>query len=838
MKCENLVNPNAIDNTNPHFSWKIISDKPMRQEAFEIQVASDSMLLLNGLPDLWNLGKIDASTSVMVPYNGAALSSRSLCWWRVRVWNGQGEVSAWSPVARFGIGILDKADMKGSFIGLASMKTPILRKKFTLIDKNTAFLHVNSLGYHEVYINGEKVSEDVLSPAVSQFNKRSLAVTYDVSRYLRIGANELVIWLGQGWYKQTAWDRVDINILDGPVARAQLDVRQNNSWNTLLVTDSTWKGRESGYEDTGTWNALRFGGEKVDAAKNPADMYPATLDGLAWQPAAVMNVPDHEVSPVMTEPNRIREKIPAKSVKKINSNTWLVDMGKSLNGWFELRLPKLAEGQTIAIDYTDDLTADGQWLEMEGGQADKYIAMGKAGEIFCNKFNHHAFRYVKITNLPVKPALKDMNAFLLHTDYRAASSFECSDPDLNAIHDMIQYTMRCLAFSGYMVDCPHLERAGYGGDGNSSTLSLQIMYDVAPLFANWLQAWSDAMREGGSLPHVAPNPGAGGGGPYWCGFIIMASWQTYVNYGDSRLIEKYYPAMKKWLGYVEKYTINGLLKRWPDLPYRDWYLGDWLAPSGVDSGNQSSIDLVNNCFISDCFSKMEKIAAVLGKPVEATVFAERRNSLNKLLHTTYYNPDNKTYSTGSQLDMAYPMLAGATPKEQYADVKKQLFENTENNHRGHIAAGLVGVPIVTRWAVENKAADFIYAMLKKRDYPGYLYMIDNGATTTWESWNRDRSRIHNCYNGIGSWFYQAIGGIRPDEANPGYRHVFIEPQIPEGVSWAKVTKETPYGTIAVNWEKQNGQIKFNIAIPVGCTASFLLPERAKILESGRHEICY
>jgi alpha-L-rhamnosidase len=458
---------------------------------------------------------------------------------------------------------------------------------------------------------------------------------------------------------------------------------------------------------------------------------------------------------------------------------------------------------------------------------------------------------VKIYNMRENIQPEDVHAYLIHTDYKPAASFECSDPDLNAIHNLIQYTMRCLAYAGYMVDCPHLERAGYGGDGNSSTLTLQTLFDTAPLFTNWLQAWEDAMTEDGSLPHVAPNPGAGGGGPYWCGFIIQAPWQTYINYNDSRLIEKYYPAMKAWLGYVDAYTVNGLLKRWPDTPHRDWYLGDWLAPGGVDTGNQSSIDLVANCFISDCLDKMERIATLLGKPEEAAGFAARRNALNQLLHTTYFKMSNRSYATGSQLDMTYPMLTGVTPDNLYVAVQRQLLNFTENNHNGHLAAGLVGVPIVTRWAIENKAADFMYSMLKKRDYPGYLYMIDNGATTTWESWDRSRSRIHNCYNGIGSWFYQAVGGIRPDEAHPGYQHFFIDPQIPQGVTWAKTSKESPYGTIQVDWTLEPNQLKANITIPIGTQATFVMPAKAQsckingtetsdlqnfVLENGEHQI--
>ena len=396
--------------------------------------------------------------------------------------------------------------------------------------------------------------------------------------------------------------------------------------------------------------------------------------------------------------------------------------------------------------------------------------------------------------------------------------------------------MKCLTFSGYMVDCPHLERAGYGGDGNSSTMSLQTMYDVAPTFANWVQTWGDSMREGGSLPHVGPNPGAGGGGPYWCGFFVQAPWRTYVNYNDPRLIEKYYSQMKEWFKYVDKYTVDGLLKHWPDTKYRDWYLGDWLAPMGVDAGNQASVDLVSNCFISECLSTMYKTALTLGKREEAEEFAMRREKLNKLIHQTFYRADEGIYSTGSQLDMCYPMLVGVVPDSLYNKVKENVVTMTEEKYKGHIAVGLVGVPILTEWAVRNKQVDFFYQMMKKRDYPGYLYMIDHGATATWEYWSGERSRVHNCYNGIGTWFYQAVGGIRLDEAEPGYRHFYVDPQIPNGVTWAKVTKESPYGTIAVNWELQGNQLNLQLTVPAGTTATVCIPNNAVSCEMNKKKV--
>ena len=714
LKCENLINPLGIDNTSPHFSWKLKGDGwKQGQTYYEIQVSSDSLSLADDKADLWDTGKVKSDASVMVPYQGKQLNSRSMCYWRVRAWNSKKKVSAWSPVARFGVGILEKNQMQGEYIGSSAeggkICAPILRKKVRMTKGETAILHVNTLGYHEIYVNGEKVGEDILTPAVSHLSKRSLIVTYDITPYLKDGENDLLIWLGQGWYKTTTFGTA----YDGPLVKAELDVWRNGEWQVVAKTDRTWKGRESGYSDTGTWRALQFGGERVDGRILPKDLSSQTLDQLKWAPVVTVNVPGHIASPQMCEVNKIHDTLQPVSIKKLGDDTWLVDMGRVQTGWFEMRMPTLPEGHEITMEYSDNLTKEGEFDKQ--GESDIYISGGGSGECFKNKFNHHAYRYVRISNFPVGPKAEWMKSLQIYGDYKQAATFECSDADLNAIHNMIQYTMKCLTFSGYMVDCPHLERAGYGGDGNSSTMSLQMMYDVAPTFENWLQTWSDSMREGGSLPHVGPNPGAGGGGPYWCGFFVQAPWRTYIHYNDPRLIEKYYSQMKEWFKYVDKYTVDGLLKRWPDTKYRDWYLGDWLAPMGVDAGNQASVDLVCNCFISDCLSTMEKTALKLGKEEEAQAFALRKKQLNELIHESFYRADEGIYATGSQLDMSYPMLVGVVPNVLYDKVKEKMIATTEQKHKGHIAVGLVGVPILTEWVTRNKEVNLFYQMLKKRD---------------------------------------------------------------------------------------------------------------------------
>ena len=827
LLCENLRNPLGIDKTMPRFSWKIKSDKNgTEQKAYQLMVASNVSLLNKNKSDLWDSGETASSDNILVPYKGVALNSGSSVYWKVRVWDESGHVSSWSPVAEFSIGLLNKEDWHASYIGVPSKDgfsdCPQLKKSFNMANTGKKmFLYVNSLGYHEVYLNGKKVGDGVLSPAVSQYNKRSLVITYDVSSLVKKGRNDLVLWLGSGWYSSGLPGVVN----EGPLVKAQLEQLTGKQRKIILATNSSWEGRSSEYTRVGKWQSGNFGGEEINGNRVTKNLSGASLDDGSWKPVAEVMVPDHEVSPQMVEVNRIMETIKPAAISALAEKEFLVDMGKNLTGWVEIHFPKLEKSQVIVMEFSDNLDKKGKLTNLK--QVDRYIASGEGMEVFKNKFNYHGFRYIKISNLKEAPDKNAINAYLIHTGYELASSFQCSDPDLNKIQDMLFYTLRCLSIGGDLVDCPQIERLGYGGDGNASTLTAQTMFNLAPLYSNWLQAWADCIREDGGMPHTAPNPYPAGGGPFWCGFIITASWNTYMNYGDATILQKYYPVMQKWLGYVDKYTVDGLLKRWPDNDYRAWYLGDWATPKGINQTADASIDLVNNCFVAECYNSMQKIAKVLGKANDAELYSQKREQLQKKIHQTFFDPSKNSYATGTQIDLTYPMLAGVVPKELTEEVTKSLVNDIKNIRDGHFATGLVGIPVFTEWAIRNQAVDLMYSMLKRKGYPGYMHMLDNGATTTWEHWDGERSRIHNCYNGIGSWFYQAVGGIRPSEDMVAYRKVKIQPQIPQGVTWAKTTKETPYGKLVVNWEIKANTMEMELEIPVGINAEVVIPSGIK-----------
>ncbi len=829
LRCENLTDPLGLGTDTPRLSWKITSEENGNlQKAYQILAASNITLLDEKNADLWNSGKIISPESHLVPYQGKELGSRSLCYWKVRTWDGYDNCSEWSDAAFFSIGLLEESDWNADYIGFPHKGgyytvSPQLKRTFILDDTGEkVFLYVNSLGYHEVYVNGVKAGDYVLTPSVSQFSKRSLVMTYDISHMLRKGRNDLVAWTGRGWYSES------LPGVSAPVhlVRVQAEKLNRNQWEQILVTDTLWEGRNSGYSNIGTWSWFQFGGEYTDASLLLPDLSAESLDMVTWTSVFSAEKPVGVATPQLCESDRIFESTHAVSVVKVNDSSWIADMGKSITGYAEIHFPQLQKGDSILMEYCDHLDDEGNIVNQ--GQMDVFISAGGKNEYFRNKFNYHGFRYIRISNLPHEPLPVNIKAHMIHTGYNwHSSSFECSDPDLNRIHDMISYTLRCLSLGGYLVDCPTVERLGYGGDGGSSTETAQIMFPLAPLYSNWLQAWADCIREDGGMPHTAPYPYAAGGGPYYCGFIITASWRTYLNYGDAVILSKYYPIMQKWLGYVEKFSPRGLLERWPDTDYRVWYLGDWAVPTGVDRKDPASVKLVNNCFIAVCYETMEKIAAVLGKTHDSEIYRQKHRSLKNLIHNTFFDAERSVYGSASQIDLTYPLLAGIVPDSIAGTVRENLRDVILNKHRGHFACGVVGIPVFTEWAIKNREADLFRSMLLKRDYPGYLYMLDNGATTTWEHWNGERSRIHNCYNGIGQWFYQALGGIRNDETECAYKSLIIDPQVPTGISWANTSQETPYGTVKVNWKISNDRFHMGVTIPPGSRARVMIPGHAK-----------
>ena len=848
LRCEYLTNPLGIDVETPRLSWiSTATARGWRQTAYRILAASSPENLRQDAGDLWDSGKVDSPQSAWASYAGKPMTYGLRVYWKVRVWDAANRPSPWSEQAMWSMGPR-AADWRARWVGEAPpegarpgtpLPFPWLRKTVTLAGKPTqATAYINPLGYFELYINGKKVSDDVLSPAVADYSKRNLYVTYDVTDYLVPGKNVVALWLGRGWYVRGHPGVVH----DGPLVRAQLDIASPGG-NLQVITDDTWKLRESPLTPLGRGTAFGdYGGERYDSRLELTNWNGLDLDDSDWKAASVFNPPPAVTAAQMVQPNRIMETIPAVGVEAYPAGGYLIDMGRDFTGWLEFRIPvSLPPGTTVKLEYADAKRAGSlQTLN----QRDEVVTNG-AALAFRSRFNYHGFRYVHVTGLAQAPAIQDATGYQIRTAYDRAGEFVSSNELMNRIYQLVTWTYQQLTLGGYVVDCPTRERLGYGGDAGTSIETGMFNFSTGGLYNRWLSNWRDAQQpETGALPHTAPNyQDQGGGGPMWGGFVVIAPWQLYLQYGDKRALETNYPMVRKWLAYLQSETVGNVLVNHTTFAMRmqQWnFLGDWETPSPVggingDRGDPRSVQLINSLHYLYQVQIAAKMAAILGKPDDAAQYDSLAAAVAGALHQTFYDPAKASYATCETPYLAFPLLVNVTPPELRKAVADNLEQTIRVKNAGHLDFGMDGAYFVLKYLMQAHRNDLIYLMTSQTDFPGWGYMLAQGATTSWEDWRGRQSNIHDTLISIGSWFIQGVGGIRIDPKSPGFEHFLIEPAPVGDLTFARTSYQSIHGKIVSDWKIENGALHMDVTVPPGTTATVYVPTSApaSVTESGR-----
>ncbi len=831
LSCEYLTDPNGIDETEPQLSWQMISDiRGQKQTAYHLLVASSREELAKEKGDLWDSGKIKSGKSRLIEYSGKALQSRTECFWKVRVWDKDGRPSSWSDPAYWSMGLLEKGDWTAQWIGSPdSVTAPYYRYSF-MLDRvpERASLYLASLGYFELYINGKKIGNEVLAPAVSNFSKRSYYQTYDVSAYLREGKNSIGIWMGTGWYTP-GLPGVKHN---SPVVRAQLEF--NDGKEQRIGTENSWETKPSARSRIGEWRWGKFGGELVDARLTDRQWWDNESSINGWKPAVFVETADVPCTAQKCRNNTRLAEIAPVSCERLNDTTVLVDFGTNLTGMMKMRFRGLDPGRKITIHYADFDGRDEEvsWRlrqEIRGfstfNQRDEFISAGRKEEEFANVFNYHGFRYVLVEGISYMPEKNDLAAIPVETEIPETGSFTCSNELYNRIHKMVRWTYRALNLGGQTVDCPHRERLGYG-DGQTIMDVGCFNFDASTLYSKWSENWWDEQKEDGFVPFVAPTPHGTGGGPAWGAMCIMVPWKTYLFYEDVRLLETGYPFMKKYIEYLGSHSKDGVLQ--DIFPGEKWdNLGDWVPPGrGMDKGewvDDSSRRFFNNCYRTHLLQIMIQVGSILGHTDDVAEFNQELSTAQKALHENWFNPADTTYANGEQPYLIYPLKTGVTPVELENDVFEKYVHTLMVKDGGHLNTGMIGTQIMFDYLLENDRNDLIDFMVNRTSYPGWGYMIEKGATTCWEQWNGYYSQIHSCFPYIGGWFYRGLAGIQWDPENPGFKNIILRPGLVESVDWVKCRYESHYGYITSNWEIEEDQFKWEVSIPVNNTATVYIP---------------
>lgn len=865
LRCEYQVNPLGIDSRVPRLSWKLETgnmkpERGIKQTAYQVLVASSEELLKKDKGDLWDSGKVVTDQSIQVEYAGKPLVSRHRCFWKVRVWTAVGSSlpsdhqpstidhspSAWSSPSFWTMGLLKPEDFIAKWISFPESETsPWARKEFKLAARpERAMAFVNVKGYYELYVNGQKVGDDVLAPAVSDLRKRALYRTHDISKLLRAGDNCVGLWLGRGWAR------------DGIRARVQLNIAVDGQ-DVVIGTDRSWTFSPSTHSLLGGWEWGNFGGECIDARREISGWSNAGCKAGQWKPVDECDAPAGLVVAQSCEPNRIGQVIPLAKCTALGTNAWELDFGVNLTGWLRLKMPRLEAGQKVVMRFADkrfqspagdktpagDIgatatwtikTADGDIAYQTFKHIDEFISAGKKGEQFCSKFNYHGFRYVIVEGLPKEPEKGDAEALLIESDLRDAGDFECSNELFNRIHKVNLWTLRCLDLGGYMVDCPHRERLGYG-DGQLGVESLAMSMNVPAFYSKWTEDWFDGQMDNGDLPHTAPDCG-GGGGPAWGGAGCVLPSKLYLYYGDKRILERAYEPVRRYVELLESRCSNDILRAYGG----QWdFIGDWVPPErGMDTSNwpeKPAQELFNNCYRLYLMEQLARAAELLGKADETQRWRARLKQLRPVIHKEFYDGANKHYVIDEQSYQLMPLMTGVVPDALKETVMKRLEEIIQVKCKGHLDTGMLGTYFLLQYLQETGRNDLVYTIMNQTSYPGWGYMLAQGATTLWEQWNGYFSQIHSCFTSPSGWLYQGLAGIRPDPSAPSFKHIIVKPAMVGDLTWVKSHHDSPYGRIVSNWKREGDKVSMDVTIPPNTTATVYVPTKdaAAVTESGK-----
>jgi alpha-L-rhamnosidase len=828
------INPIGIDDENPVFSWKLKSERRKRyQKAYQIIVWNE-----NSTDTCWNSGKVISDNNILVKYLGQPLKPVSLYKWKVRIWDNDGKTSYWSEEQYFLTGLFCEDDWKAEWISSPdSVYSPVFIKEFS-IDKipDLANVFVNCQGYFELYINGKKVGNDVLSPAVSDFQFENYYLTYNIRDFLKIGENTIGLWTGRGWYSYG----LPGVIHKSPVFRVQSHFTSNHS-SAVLISDTTWRTSNSNLSQIGSWRWNDMGGELIDSRISVSDW---SIDKFVTNTISIQK-PQAFTKSQICRPNIISDTILAKSILQIDKDVWLIDFGKNFTGWMKMKIKNQNPGDTIDFIYSDfcnkkpERKSKYEWDfgNVYINQRDAYICSVADSGIFCPKFNFHAFRYVIIQGLQSKPQFQDITGFMIESDIAEVGKFSCSDNDLNAIYELNRFTFRCLNAGGYYVDCPHRERLGYG-DGQVAIETGIYNFDLANFYKKWALNWIVGQNTDGEFQNTAPSPYGAGGGPGWGGTGVVLPWKIFKYYGDTTFLRSSYNSMVRYVGFLETKSQDGILMHYGD---ETWgFIGDWVPPGkGMDSKDKvgkTEKEVFNNCYKIYLYNILAECAGVLGNTNDSLMYKRQSEALQNKIHKIYFDEQKGIYANGEQSYLSFPLLMDVP----FEDEKNRVFSNLENDIKitcnGHLNTGMLGTYFMLQYLTETGRSDLVYLMMKQKTYPGWGYMISQGANTCWEQWNGYWSNIHSCFTSGGGWFFTGVAGIRQMEKSVAFKHLLIVPQLTDVIKEQNSIFNSPYGKIGVSWShKENSCLQIEVQIPVNTKADVILPVSANqiVYESGK-----
>ncbi|MFE7404755.1 family 78 glycoside hydrolase catalytic domain [Isoptericola sp. NPDC057559] len=777
--------------------------------------------------------RLGGPEQVLVAWPFRPLRSRERVQVQVRVEAG-GAWSPWSDPLAIEAGLLAPDDVVARLVsprdvgGLDGGAVVLARDLELDGDVVDARLYVTAHGVYDAWVGGRRVGDHHLDPGWTAYDARLRYQTFDVTEHLRgRRSTRLAVGLGNGWYRgQLTWTLQRDSYGDRLALLAQLEITYADGRRATVATDGSWR--------AGTTGVLAddlYAGQATDLR------LPLVPDAAADGPVDVLDTdPGRLVAPT-GPPVREVETVPARAVLASPSGAQLVDFGQNVVGWTRLRVDG-ARGDVVTVRHAEVLERGELGVRplRAATATDTYVLAG-GEQVLEPRYTFHGFRYAEVTGAEVTPA--DADAVVVSSDLRRTGWFECSEPDVNRLHENVVRGMRG-NFLDVPTDCPQRdERLGWTGDIQVFAPTASFLFDVGGFLGSWLQDLAAEQRPDGGVPYVVPDvvgelrgPGPDGGvqtpAAGWADAAVHVPWTLYERYGDVGVLERQYDSMRAW---VEKErALAGESLVWDT----GFQFGDWLdpdAPPDDSAAVKADPAVVATAYLARSSHLLARAAEVLGREADAERYARLSDDVGRAFRAAYVDADGTVRSdcqTVYALALAWDLLDTDARRRGAGERLATLVREAGF----HVSTGFLGTPVVLDALCVAGHPDLAHEMLLTRTVPSWLYPVTMGATTIWERWDSMlpdgtinpstmTSFNHYAYGAVADWLHRSVAGIAP--AAPGYREIRVRPLVTGHLTSASARLDSPYGPVRVAWRLDGGRFELDLDVPPGTVAHLDLP---------------
>ena len=848
QQVEMQENPQGVSTVQPRFSWQITADVPNAiQDSYRVQVAANAEDLKKEKNLIWDSGVINSDQSHLIPYNGEQLLSRGKYYWRVKI-SINGNEKEWSDINHWSMALLNDSDWQAKWIGEDAMSNQnesaegdtrlaarYIRKPFEAKRKiKRAMIYISGLGAYEAYINGERISDDVLSPTPSWYPEKVYYNTYDVTALVKNKSNLLGVKLGNGRYFGMRGQ--DTMMFGLPRLLAQLEIEYTDGTTEIIATDETWKVTSKGPLIANN----EFDGEEYDARLELKGWDQLKYDDSDWITADLMSAPEGEL---VSQPNpniQVQEEISPIKITELDDGKYILDMGQNMVGWLTVNKLKGKKDEPITFRFAEIANPDGTLYlaNLRSAKVTDIYTPAKDGNFSWEpSFVFHGFRFVEISGLDYKPSLSDFTGKVVYDKMETTGKFETSNEIINQVFKNAYWGIRG-NYRGMPTDCPQRdERHGWLGDRVTGSYGEAFIFNNAALYSKWLQDIEDSQSPEGSISVVSPR--------YWTIYHDDVTWPSayfYVakmlqmQYGDTRPIKKHYASMKRYLERIQEVSMQDYILT------KDAY-GDWCMPPerqelihSEDPARKTAKEVLSTTMYYSLLNIMSEFATITGNEQDIEGYKELAAKIKEAYNSQYFDEETARYDNNTVTANMLSLQLGLVPEGYEQKVFDNIVQKTEVDFDGHVSTGVLGIQQLMRGLTEHGNIDLAYKIATNETYPSWGYMVNKGATTIWELWNGDtadpamNSGNHVMLLGdLIIWYYEDLAGIKNAPGSVAFKQLYMEPKFPDGLSHVNASYKSVYGEIKSEWKKQDEAFSWNITIPANTSAILKLPKELNII---------